>query len=95
MLRLFNKGLRLKSQSPTSNVSDVKWWVVEQLSWCIMVVDGDDAHLSADLVGYFLLDRAQSTWLSLWWAGLDSNQRIPKEIDLQSTPFNHLGTDPY
>ena len=31
----------------------------------------------------------------MWWAGLDSNQRIPKEIDLQSTPFNHLGTDPY
>ena len=27
---------------------------------CILVVDGDDAHRSADLVGYFLLDRAQS-----------------------------------
>ena len=32
--------------------------------------------------------------LSEWWAGLDSNQRRHKPVDLQSTPFGHSGTYP-
>ena len=79
----------------TANIIYILKFILSLITQCIMVVDGDDAHRSADLVGYFLLGRAQSRRLSIWWAGLDSNQRIPKEIDLQSTPFNHLGTDPY
>ena len=79
----------------TANIIYILKFILSLASQCVLVVDGDDAHRSADLVGYFLLGRAQSRRLSLWWAGLDSNQRIPKERDLQSPPFNHLGTDPY
>ena len=32
---------------------------------------------------------------SVWWAGLDSNQRSCKAADLQSAPVVHFGTDPY
>ena len=31
---------------------------------------------------------------ALAWAGLDSNQRRRKPVDLQSTPFGHFGTYP-
>ena len=31
---------------------------------------------------------------SIWWMGLDSNQRRRKPTDLQSAPFSHSGTHP-
>ena len=61
----------------TANITCILKLILSLKHQCIMVVDGDDAHRLADLVGYFLLGRAQSRRLSLWWAGLDLNQRIP------------------
>lgn len=29
-----------------------------------------------------------------WWAGMGSNHRRRKPVDLQSTPFDHSGTYP-
>ena len=43
--------------------------------------------LNNRLVGHLIRELEQ-------WAGLDSNQRRRKPVDLQSTPFGHSGTYP-
>lgn len=42
----------------TANIICILKFILSLANQCIMVVDGDDAHRSADLVGYFLLGRA-------------------------------------
>ena len=44
----------------TANITCILKFILSLVNQCVVVVDGDDAHRSADLVGYFLLGRAQS-----------------------------------